>query len=769
MKRLLSILALFAASLGAASGQLGSFADVPVEVDAEGETRFVDGVAVAENNVVIRYGDTTIYCDYAEYNPDTRDALVKGHVRVYRGEQIFSGERALYNFETKLFRAADFRGDFLPFRFAGDSVGSMGPKDYTVRYGTFTTSDNSKPDYRFRAKGVRIYPGDRIIFSRVTLYVGETPVFWWPYLWQSLDEDQAFTISPGYKDSWGAFLLTTYSFPLAENISSKFHFDLYSDRGLGIGTTLDYKFKNDAGGGRFRAYYVSDSGGDNDEDSVKDKVADTEGEDDSEDGRYRVTLQHRAYLTKDIYSIVDINVLSDRNYLEDFDEGEFRRDPQPDNVIAVSKTGENYALTLMARAQLNEFQQTTERLPELVLETKRQPFFKTPVFYEGETSLGYYRRKFDELADLPEPEYWRFDTFHQWLYPNTYFGWLSFIPRAGFRGTYYSQSGNIREEINTFTVREVITTGSGADAVTQTVERLVTETTQVLDEGGSIARGVFNLGFEASFKFSREWDNVQSRAWGLESLRHIVQPYTNLSLVYATEDSTDITQIDRFVPSTQLSPLDFPQFSGIDSITDWSIMRYGVRNRWQTKRDNRSFIWLETDSFFDVNFQELEFIGASEAGTFSNFNNLVRWRPLPWVSVRLASQIPLFDDGFYQFNTNVGWTVTRDFQVNLSHRYIKDSPFFLDSNLVGIGGYYRINDHWGFSFRESYELETSELESQRYELHRDLSSWVASLGMVIRDVRAGEQEFGVALTFTLKDIPQISLPFTFDPSGGGQE
>ena len=64
--------------------QLGSFGDIPVEITADGETRFEGGVAVAEENVVIKYGDTHIFCDLAQYNPETREVLLLGQVRIYR-------------------------------------------------------------------------------------------------------------------------------------------------------------------------------------------------------------------------------------------------------------------------------------------------------------------------------------------------------------------------------------------------------------------------------------------------------------------------------------------------------------------------------------------------------------------------------------------------------------------------------------------------------------------------------------------------------------
>jgi hypothetical protein len=755
MKRLFAALASALLWIVPGHAQLGSFGDSPVEVDSEGETRFVGGVAVAERNVVIRYGETTIFCDYAEYNPDTRDVLVKGNVRAYRADQIFTAERALYNFETKVFRAADFRGDFSPMRVAGDTVGTMGPKDYLVRGGIFTTSDNSKPDYHFRAKGVRIYPDDRIVFTRVTLYVGTTPVFWWPYLWQSLKEDQAFTISPGYKSDWGAFLLTTFNYPIAEKISSKFHFDLYADRGVGMGVDVNATFgKGDRSEARFRAYYIADSNPDA-----------SDGDDDSDvsDGRYRISLQQRLFITDDIYALIDVNKLSDREYLEDFAEGEFSNDPQPDNVLPVTKLGKNYALSLIVRGQLNEFQQTTERLPELVLDMGRQPLFGTRVYYEGETGIGYLRRAFADDIELPSYDYLRADTFHQLLYPGTYFGWLSFVPRIGMRLTYYSDSGRYADRVESFTVEDL-------DSLTgETIERLVTETTTVLEEGGSAFRAAFNTGFEASFKMSREWDNAQRLAWGLDGLRHVVQPYTNFSLLWTNLDaSDDIYQIDRLIPSTELSPIDLPQFNAIDSLANWSIWRFGVRNRLQTRRDNQTINWLEMDTFFDINLEEPEFPGAYEDGTFSNLNNRLVFRPIPWVNYRFNAQLPMIDDGFTQFNSSLGFMPTRNLHVNVSHRYIEGNPFFRDNNLIGLGAYVRVNDHWGFSFREQYELDEGNLESQRYEVHRDLSSWVASLGFVVRD-RRGEDEYGLLLSLALKDIPAVTLPLNFNPQGSDND
>ena len=799
MKRLLLTLALLLLASAAGRAQFGSFNEVPIEIDS-GETRFEGGIAIADRDVIIRYSDITIYCDYATYNPETRDVLLSGNVRLYRAGQLFTGDTALYNLETKVLNGASFRGDVAPFRFGGRSLTSLGNNEYLVKDGLFTTSDSSKPDYHIRARTVRIYAKDRVIFSNATLYIGRTPVFWFPYLYQSLDREVSFTITPGYSSVWGAYLLGQYTFPLAQQVSGKLRLDLYADRGLGLGFEARWPAGSSKGGsgntaletftdsttgesksqlklghnwGRFRAYYIDDTKPDlNRTANNREPIA---------TARYRVSFQDRTYLTEHLYSTIDINKLSDRRFLQDFAEGEFRQNPNPDTVLALTKWDENYTVTLLARKQINDDQDGTERLPEAALDVTRRPIFgKSGLFYEGETSAGFLRRNFAEDALLPDYDTFRADTFHQLTYPTVFGGWLSFVPRLGVRGTYYTDSGFT--ETSTLTREEQIVETdplTGAPRldpftglpVTHTVTRTTVD--NKLRSLGSVFRTVVNAGFESSFKFSKAYEQVQSRTWGLDGLRHVVQPYVNLSFAWTSDQPDRLLQFDSLRRSTQLPPIDFPQFNTVDSIDNWAILRVGARNRFQTRRDNQTFTWLELNTFLDVNFDRPDFglpVNPDD-GTFSNLVNRLRWNPVPWVNLQVDSQVPLLDHGFTEVNTSLNFLANQNIQFNVGHRYMSGNKLFQDSSHLNFGGYFRFDDNWAFSFRETYEFQDSVLEAQRYELHRDLSSWVASLGMIVRDNKGtnkSQTDIGVLLTFTLKDIPNIRLPLALDPTSGGE-
>ena len=280
---------------------------------------------------------------------------------------------------------------------------------------------------------------------------------------------------------------------------------------------------------------------------------------------------------------------------------------------------------------------------------------------------------------------------------------------------------------------------------------------------GPAFRSIFNAGLEGSFKISREWEDVQTRALGLDGLRHIIQPFANFSYVSSPNiDPATILQFDRIQPSTKLNPIDFPQYTSIDAIDNWTIARVGVRNRLQTRRDDLTVSWLELETFVDVNFDN-----PFDKTDYSNVFNRLSFTPVPWATLVIDSQIPLLDKGFTEVNTSINFKPSANTVVTLGHRYLNDNPFFLNSSLFSLGGYYRINDNWGVGFLEVYEAETNLIEQQRYSVYRDLTSWVASLGATITN-NGSVKEYGVLLTFTLKAFPKFGVDLNFDPAGTNQ-
>jgi LPS-assembly protein len=744
MRTLVFLIATLLASAGLIQGEIKTPEKAPIEITSTGETTYENGLATARDNVAIHIGNTDIYADYAQYNSTTKDVELRGHVRIYRDVSVYIAESGIYNTETKKIKALNARTESQPYFLTGGHVTSISENGYLIKDGTFTTHDSPKNDFHLRARTIRVYENDRVIFQYVTAYVGKVPVFWWPYLYQSLNEAFSFSISPAYLSSWGPSLLTQVTFPITEDIRGRFRLDYRGRRGVAVGldSTMDYFNDSQA---RLKTYYLQDQNPNLNETNIPRKDVPT--------GRYRVSLADTTNFTDDIYGLANLTKLSDQYVMQDFFQGEFRIDPVPDNVLAVTKTDPFYTLTAIERFQANQFFTTTERQPEVVLDIKRHGLFGGPIFYEGETGFANLRLQFPQGLGFENYGTDRLDTFHQLTFPNTYFGWLSIVPRVGYRGTYYGKTWDLGSTTfippsNPLVPNFILPPPTLANPV---------------KFDGDTFRSVFDTGAEASFKISRTWENVQSRAVGLDGLMHVIQPFTNFS--YVKEDGpnpTSILALDRFQPSTQLPAIDFPQFTTIDTIDDWTIWRVGVRNKLETRRDDKTITWFELDTYVDVNFNN-----PFDRTDYSNLFNNIRFQPLPWVSFSINSQLPAFDQGFTEVDTVANVQPMANLQLTVAHRYLNGNPFFQDSSLFVVGGYYRIDDNWGVAVQEQYEGATGILEQQRYSIYRDLSSWVASFGGIIRD-NNGSKEYGVLFTITLKAFPKFGFDLNFDPSSEGE-
>ena len=234
----------------------------------------------------------------------------------------------------------------------------------------------------------------------------------------------------------------------------------------------------------------------------------------------------------------------------------------PGTFVEVNRFWKNFSLDAYVQPRLLTFLETIERLPDIRLTGFRQQVGATPIYYDSESSAGYYRHLFPDTNNAPwntnggvflgsKYEAARADTYHQFTLPQTFFGWLNVTPRVGGRLTYYS-------------------TASGPGAHT--------------DE---LYRGIFNTGAEVSFKASRLWPEFQSKALEMDGLRHIIEPSANYVYVpnpnYA--GTNQIPQFDYELPSLMMLPIQFPDYNAIDAIDTENVIRLGLRNKIQTKRN----------------------------------------------------------------------------------------------------------------------------------------------------------------------------------------
>src|SRR5437764_3100098 len=265
----------------------------PVEITSSGETTYENGVATARDNVAIHVGDTDIYGDFAQYNSRTHEVSVEGHVRIYRDVNIYVADHGVYNIETKQIRTSNARTDYHPYFLSGENVTETSANVYHVHDSTFTTDDSPNPDFHLRARTVRVYENDHVVFQNVTMYIGKVPVFWWPYMYQSLNDAFSFSISPADLSSLGPSLLTQLTFPITDDIKARLRLDYRGRRGVALGFESDVDYGKDKSSNlKLKTYYIDDQHPDINPTALKRNDVPTD--------RYRLSLQDQTNFTKDI-------------------------------------------------------------------------------------------------------------------------------------------------------------------------------------------------------------------------------------------------------------------------------------------------------------------------------------------------------------------------------------------------------------------------------------------------------------------------------------
>jgi len=690
--------------------------------------------------------------DRAVFNPKTETYTLTGNVVFYQRGLLSKVDSVIYYRKTKKFETRGLRTSMDPILLESGRFRSEQIDGRTVYIGDnagVSTHDVEDPNFWLRAKRTAIFPDDKVVFQDLKFYFGDTPLIWLPYLSQPLNQDLGYHVLPGGRSNLGLFLKNRYGVMLGgerdpetgENKSawllSQWHVDGYSRRGVGLGVDLlDTRQHEDDQFGWLKLYHIYDF-----DPNIERSGTPRNGVDHN---RYAVELAQRFRLHQSevaTYGLdVNMKLLSDAFYLEDYQPKIFRSDPAPDNTFAFTRRTANSLTTLGGRIRLNDFYTSDTRLPELTFDWVRQPILNSKFLYESQTSAGIYEEHLgsaerDSLKDsksmllpgdpriseidglLEDRGFTRFHTYHEISRP-TSIGALNIVPRVGAGYTNYSS---------------------------------------VEGPSSSTSRGHFFAGVDTSLKFTKAYDNLISEKWGLNGALHVVQPYANLSWLSTNELDSSFGRIDRLTPSTRPRPLGVGRFTAIDDFSDWSILRLGIRNRLVTQRDGGTHDWLTLDTYLDTFFDDPEF-----SRKVSNLYNDLTWNPLPWVELELETQFPLFSESnFTEVAASSRFMPNDSLEFDLSYRLLRNHPILQDSNRVSLETFYRINENWGIGAYNRWEFEDSTLELQQYSVHYDFDSWIGSVGVFQRDNRQ-KDEYGIVFSFGLKDFPSLALPIKVD-------
>ena len=716
----------------------------------EGSVFYENGIWYGTNGIYVKYGDSFLTTDNMSLNEQTGDVVADGHVRIESGDQIWVGEHINYNFKTHQMQSEEFRTGKPPVFASGrDLTGNTTNHTYTARHVFVTTDDISDPMFRVRASRIKIVPGKYVEMWNAVVYADGVPALYFPYYKRNLSERaNNLNFVPGDRTAYGPYLLNTYTWYWGDHTDGKIHLDYRERRGVGTGPDLNLQLGR-WGDFAFKYYYLHDQ---NPNTSINTNSFANLGNMPENRQRFYFAWQATPFTNLNMKALV--NYQSDPLMLHDFFEGDYTENPQPNTFVEANKYWENWSVDAEAAPRVNNFFDQVERLPDVKLTGFRQRVFDTPVFYESESSAGYYRQEFANTNELfantngpfggPFPDYSavRADTYQQVLLPWKFFGWLNVAPRVGGRFTYYSNEG-----------------GPGGT-------------------NGETYRKVFNTGVETSFKVSRLWADATNSLLEIDGLRHIIEPSVNYAFVpNPSTPPARLPQFDSELPSLEILPIQFPDYNDIDSIDSQNVIRFGLRNTLQTKRDPPSLgsygaaggqiqNLLDWNVMLDWRLKPNTSTNALNLGapgpqkTFDDLFSQLTFRPRTWLT--LDSQLRYdINDGLLNLAFHqVTFTPNERWSWGLGHWYLRSD--FLGNgasgdNFITSTFFFRLNDNWGLRLEHDFDAADGRLQQQFYSLYRDFRSWTGALTFRVVDNGTGPEDFTIAFSFSLKAKPKLPL------------
>ena len=402
---------------------------VPVEISADRLSHDQrENSYHAAGNVRIIRGDITLAADEVWLNYATGEARALGDVRLSEGANFVTTEEIQINIETgtgSLHQGRLFFAD-RNLHVTGERIEKLGPDVYHLEHGTFTTCDGERPDWKFSARDLKVTL-DRYAKGRdVRFHVLDVPVFYSPYLFYPVKQErESGFLMPryGHSERRGFELSLAWYQVLARNQDATLFFDYFSDLGTGVGVDYRYIF-GEENEGELGLYYLIGS--------------------QDEDNRYHLEWDHDGRVRNRVRLAADVEVVSDRDYFEDFGEqaGEYNRDKTESKVYASRSWGRT-DLTAQVKYLKNIETSTddpVQRLPEVSLAMIRRPLAQSPFFFSLDVDYAYLWQEEGTKGQRAILQPAVAAVFH----PGD---WLELEPQISFQQRLYHTSGDGVEQV----------------------------------------------------------------------------------------------------------------------------------------------------------------------------------------------------------------------------------------------------------------------------------------------------------------------------------
>ena len=730
---MVSVISLFGIATGlyADNGPADPKASAPWRINANRiEYDQIQDAYTAQGDVNITRQGQTLTADKVHLNQKTGDASADGNVRLVSESDVLTGDHLDLNLntETGILKNGKVFISKNHLYLSGRQIRKTGPQSYSAEHISITACDGPDPDWQLTGKDFKVTIEGYGSAKHTAFWAGKVPVLYSPYLFFPVKlKRQSGLLMPqfGYSDRKGSEYQQPLFWAIDDSSDATFYSDFMSDRGLRTGIEYRYVLDEESRGALlvdgFQDAKIDDGRNDNSKRyGYEDDTALRENKD-----RYWFRMKHDQRLGGGINAKLDLDVVSDQDYLNEFKSGfngfdttrkyfieTFGRDiddyndPIRLNQLNLNRIWDQYSFNtdfrwyddVIKRRQDTE-NKTLQQLPAISLGGIKHPLGHSPLYFDLDSSVTHFYRidgTRGQRADIYPRVYYPFDLSQA----------LSVEPSLGVRGTAW--------HIDNYETRP--------------------------DHGRySLYRALYDFKLDVSTEFYRIFDFAIG---GSDRLKHAITP----EIIY------------EYIPEEDQS--EYPVFDAIDRIERTNLITYGFTNTFtarastQTKDLERQyaytqFLRLKLTQSFDINKHN-----DDDPEPFSDITAELDLTPGQYVSLDTDAQWSVYDHRFDAFNTALRLWDKRGDLLTADYRFTRETSDTVMNGIqtVRLDGELRVSDKW--RLRGGYELNMYD----KKEIERAFGiSYQSRCWSVMVDCSYQQDNRRIGLLFNLAGLGNIGL------------
>jgi LPS-assembly protein len=698
---------------------------------------------VAKGNVRLIRGNRTLTADTVYVNRTTNIADASGEVVMTVDADILTGSRIVMNMKTevgviyegKIFIAANH------FYIRGNKIIKTGKETYYIDDCSFTTCDGDSPDWKITGKDLNITIDGYGTIKHAAFYTKSIPLLYTPYLvfpvklkrqtgflppllsyserdgfeynlpffWAINESSDATYYQNGMLDHRGIKHGVEYRYALGQESKGTVMYDFLYDRQIDRGEAFD-----DPDGYTYKGY---------------------RGDDELRLNRKRwwFRTKNDQYLGGGVRAKLDIDVVSDQDYLREFKDGysgfndtdryylmTFGRDIDDytdtvrTNRLTVDKNWSRYSLNsevlwydnVIVRNQDSSDDTTLQQLPSVTFTGVKQVIGDTPLFFD---LSSYYKHSWRREGTRGHSV----DVYPRSYYPVRFYNYFNFEPSVGLRETSW-----VAERYST-------------DEASKEKQR---------------SREIYDIKGDLSTEFGRIFHIGGDR---VDKIKHSVRP----QVVYS------------YIP--ELDQENLPSF--VSAIAEENLLTYSITNTFTSRLLEKAdpdatqyryhdFCRLKLSQIYDIKEARRDVEETPDQGDRRPFSDVTAELEFnPWRYISLDADVAWcpYDGEYKSYNTALRLSDYREDRITVEYRYTQEDS---ENGIAGGESIYTeafLKIYGGLSAYWQNERNLYANEDIRSVVGCFYESQCWAVGLTYSDEEEGEREY--MFTVSLRGLSEFEF------------